>query len=191
MKQSPLHNIRPDELKEALTKNQTILIDVRTDAEYTQEHIPGSFHVPLDTIKEHKRALAKIGKSVTFICRSGKRATEACEAVKSAGLKNAAVLEGGMLAWTGASGTTVKTSLWSLERQVRGVAGALALTGTVLAMAINPQWIALSGIVGAGLLFAAITDTCGMAFVLARMPWNRSRTTDVHSEVKRLHAMRG
>ena len=70
MKQSPLHSINPDELKDALTKNKTIIIDVRTDAEYTQEHIPGSFHVPLDTIAEHKQALAKIGKPVTFVCRS-------------------------------------------------------------------------------------------------------------------------
>ena len=191
MKQSPLHSINPDELKDALTKNKTIIIDVRTDAEYTQEHIPGSFHVPLDTIAEHKQALAKIGKPVTFVCRSGKRATEACEAVKSAGLKNAAILDGGMLAWTGASGNTVKTTLWSLERQVRGAAGTLVVIGVVLATTMHPAWIALSGFVGAGLVFAAVTDTCGMAFILARMPWNRHRTTDVRSEVKRLRTVRG
>lgn len=186
MTTKPLPSITPTELRKALAADKVVVIDVRTDAEYTHEHIPGSFHIPLDTVDEHKRVLAKIGKPVAFVCRSGKRATEACTIVRNAGLKNASILEGGMLGWTGANGTTVTTRLWSLERQVRGVAGALVVTGAVLATTVHPNWLVLSGFVGAGLVFAAVTDTCGMAFVLARMPWNRQRVTNVTTEVKRL-----
>jgi len=64
-------------------------------------------------------------------------------------------------------------------RQVQIVAGSLALTGALLAWLVSPWFIALSGFVGAGLLFAGITDTCMMALLLAKLPYNRPRTAPV------------
>jgi len=61
----------------------------------------------------------------------------------------------------------------SLERQVRIAAGSLVLLGAVLSLLVHPYFIGLAAFVGAGLVFAGVTDTCGMAMCLARMPWNQ------------------
>lgn len=61
----------------------------------------------------------------------------------------------------------------SLERQVRIAAGALVLIGLALAWAIHPYFLALAAFVGAGQVFAGLTDFCGMAILLSKMPWNR------------------
>jgi hypothetical protein len=65
----------------------------------------------------------------------------------------------------------------SLERQVRIAAGSLVLLGVALGAFVS-QWLyGLSAFVGAGLVFAGLTDTCGMGMLLARMPWNRRGAT--------------
>jgi hypothetical protein len=51
----------------------------------------------------------------------------------------------------------------------------LVVIGVGLSFAIHPYFIGLSAFVGVGLIFAAVTDTCGMAMILARMPWNRQK----------------
>jgi len=86
------------------------------------------------------------------------------------------VIEGGMLAWSKAGLPVVNGELkvWSLERQVRFAAGALVVLGVVLSLMIHPYGIALSAFVGAGLVFAAVTDTCTMGLLLAKMPWNKT-----------------
>ena len=83
---------------------------------------------------------------------------------------------GGTLAWDAAGLPVVrgkKTIL--LERQVRIAAGFLVLVGAVLALVVHPYFVGLSAFVGAGLMFAGITDSCGMGMLLAKMPWNRIR----------------
>jgi hypothetical protein len=84
------------------------------------------------------------------------------------------VVQGGVQAWE-AAGLPLNRGrkTLSLERQVRIIAGALVVVGAVLGYLVHPAWVGLSGFVGAGLVFAGITDTCGMAMVLARMPWNQ------------------
>jgi hypothetical protein len=64
----------------------------------------------------------------------------------------------------------------SLERQVRIAAGAIVLSGVLLACLVNFNFIWLSGFVGAGLIFAGITDFCGMGLLLAKMPWNKRKS---------------
>ena len=61
----------------------------------------------------------------------------------------------------------------SLERQVRVAAGLLVLTGVLLGLLIDRAFFGISAFVGAGLIFAGITDWCGMGLLLARAPWNR------------------
>jgi rhodanese-related sulfurtransferase len=109
-----------------------------------------------------------------FICRSGSRGKQACEKLLAAGLVDVVNVEGGTVAWEQAGLPVVrgKKSI-SLERQVRIAAGALVLMGALLAYFAHPVWIGLAAFVGAGLMFAGITDTCGMGMILARMPWNQ------------------
>jgi hypothetical protein len=66
----------------------------------------------------------------------------------------------------------------SLERQVRIAAGSIVLVGAILALLVDPLFVLVSGFVGAGLVFAGITDTCGMGLMLARMPWNQIKETE-------------
>ncbi len=151
-----------------------LLLDVRTPAEFEESHIEGSVLHPLTGLDAAKvKALAEGKEGCLIICRSGNRARQAAEKLASAGVGRLGVLEGGVLAWEAAGQPLNRgAKTMSLERQVRIAAGALVFTGAVLGYFVNPAWIALSGFVGAGLVFAGITDTCGMGMLIARMPWN-------------------
>ena len=131
--------------------------------------------MPLSNFEKHADEIDH-SKPVYLMCRSGNRAKQAAEKLAAKGFSDIHVVDGGMTAWAGANLPIVKgdSKVWSLERQVRFAAGLLVLIGVVLGFAFTPYLFILSGFVGAGLLFAAITDTCGMAMVLARMPWNKA-----------------
>lgn len=156
------------------------LIDVRTPGEFAALHATPARSMPLDRLDPAALAVARKGAPGTpiyLICKSGKRAATAAEKCRAAGLDNVAVIDGGTDAWVAAGLPTVRgQGVISLERQVRIAAGLLVLTGAVLAITVNPWFIGLSAFVGAGLAFAGITDTCGMAMLLAKMPWNNSGT---------------
>lgn len=164
------------------------LIDVRTPAEFESVHIPGSYNVPLDQISEHRAELRdSLREPAIIVCRTGGRARQAAEQLRSAHLEHVHILDGGLLAWE-SSGEEVRRGrrTWSLERQVRGVAGTLVLAGTLGGLLVNPAIGLLAAGVGAGLTFSAVTDTCGMGMILARMPWNGGATCDVRDVVARL-----
>jgi rhodanese-related sulfurtransferase len=160
------------ELKNHL--GEVTLIDVRTPAEFAEIHIPGSRLVPLHTLDQTKaEEVAGLSGECVIICRSGNRARQAAEKLAAAGAKNLAVLEGGETAWEAAGGTVNRgKKTMSIERQTRIAAGALVLTGVILGVTVNSWFLLLSGFVGCGLIFAGLTDWCGMGLLLARMPWN-------------------
>lgn len=164
------------------------LLDVRTAGEYESMHIRGAYNVPLDTLGEHSREIhASVQDPIVLVCQSGQRARKAEEALKAAGLENLHVLDGGMNAWRAAGLPVVRGSRkLSLERQVRIAAGALAATGGLLAAVLNPAFGWLAAFVGGGLVFAGLTDTCGMAMVLTRLPYNRPAACDVGAAVRAL-----
>ena len=155
-----------------------LLLDVRTPAEFEELHIEGSLLKPLHELNPEEIKSLTQGKSACYvICRSGGRARQAAEKLVQSGISSIKVLDGGVTAWEKAGLPVVRgKSTISLERQVRIAAGALVFTGSALGYFVNPTWIALSAFVGAGLVFAGVTDTCGMAMVLARMPWNNRCT---------------
>jgi rhodanese-related sulfurtransferase len=164
------------------------ILDVRTPAEFETSHIPGSYNVPLDTLREHRGELKRhLDEDVVLVCRSGGRAAQAEEALAGVGLPGLRVLDGGMNAWesTGAPVNRGRQT-WELERQVRLVAGsivALSVLGSVKAPAL--KWVA--GAIGAGLTGAALTNTCAMGVALSKMPWNRTASPcDVDSLVAAL-----
>jgi rhodanese-related sulfurtransferase len=170
--------IAPRELEELRRRGGRVeLIDVRTPAEFREAHVGFAENVPLDRLDpaEVRRRRDGADGPLYVICKSGSRARRACERLSAAGVEAVSV-EGGTEAW-GVAGLPVvrgKKAV-SLERQVRIAAGALVLIGSALGFFVHPYLIGLAAFVGAGLMFAGITDTCGMGMLLARMPWNRVR----------------
>lgn len=150
------------------------VIDVRTPLEYAEVHVKEAKLVPLDELDPAKIEADK-SQPLYVLCRSGARATKAAERLVEAGFQQPVVVEGGTLACIDAGFPVVRSGkkVISLERQVRIAAGSLVLLGVVLSKAAHPAFIYLSGFVGAGLIFAGITDWCGMGLLIAKAPWNR------------------
>lgn len=158
-------------------KNLIHLIDVRTPMEFRELHLANAVNIPLDALdpSEVMRTCADCKKGpVYLICRSGSRGRQACEKFLAAGYANVINVEGGTMACAELGLPVIRgQKTISLERQVRIAAGSLVLTGAVLSWIVHPAFIALSAFIGAGLVFAGVTDTCGMGLMLARMPWNQ------------------
>lgn len=174
-----------DELRR--TRPRTRFLDVRTPGEFESVHIRGSYNVPLSELPDHRDEILGVDDPVVLVCQSGNRARQAEELLRDAGMANIRILEGGVSGWRAAGRPVEKgPERLSLERQVRIAAGALALTGGVLALAVSPLWALLPTFVGAGLVFAGITDTCGMAMVLSKLPYNRPVSCDVPGMVSAL-----
>lgn len=173
-----IETITPQKLAELVQSGVPVdLIDVRTPVEFREVHVAFARNLPLDLLDASRVAADRgsSGQPLYVICRSGKRAQQACEKLIAAGLTQVVNVEGGTQAWDQAGLPVVRgPKTISLERQVRIAAGALVLVGAALGAFVHPAGIALSAFVGAGLVFAGITDTCGMGLLLARMPWNRS-----------------
>ncbi len=169
--------ITPKQLHDLIQSGRAIeLIDVRTPVEFREVHVSVAQNVPLDQLDAAQIAASRSGcnEPLYVICKSGSRGKQACEKLVAAGCSNIINVEGGTSACEQAGLPVVRgKKCMSLERQVRIAAGALVLTGAVLGYFVQKEWIGLSAFVGAGLMFAGITDTCGMAMVLARMPWNQ------------------
>lgn len=156
-----------------------LLIDVREPGEFAREHIPGAQLHPLSTLKQQRPDTAK-AEVVVFMCQSGMRTNAAAANLKISTDCDAYILEGGLSGWKQAGLPTetndaVKAPL-SLVRQVLIVAGSAAAIGFALGVMVDPAWHALSGLVGAGLAFAGFTGFCPLATLLARMPWNTTKS---------------
>jgi len=170
-----MKTISPVELQKIIAAQPSSpVIDVRTPVEFAEVHVPSAQSVPLDELKPDSLQLHK-DQPVYLLCRSGQRAAKAAEKFATEGFSQPIVVEGGTLAWIAANLPVTRgtTKVISLERQVRIAAGALVFTGVLLAQFVNYNFIWLAGFVGAGLVFAGITDFCGMGLLLAKMPWNR------------------
>lgn len=165
------------------------VLDVRTPTEFETVHIPGSYNVPLDTLKEHRQEiLDHLDEDVVLVCRSGQRAAEAERTLAAAGLVNVHVLDGGIVAWQRRGGSVNRgRERWDLERQVRLAAGSLVLAG-VLGGTVFPPARLLAGFVGGGLTIAALSNTCAMGRLLSRLPYNRGVSCDVQAVVAELAA---
>ncbi|MFF4580675.1 rhodanese-like domain-containing protein [Streptomyces sp. NPDC001389] len=163
------------------------VLDVRTPGEFRTVHIPGSYNVPLDTLREHRaELLTHLDEDVVLVCRSGARAAQAEQALAEAGLPNLRVLDGGMMAWE-AAGAPVNRgeARWELERQVRLIAGSVVLVTGIVGVFV-PGVHLIGTAIGAGLTFAALSNTCAMGMMLAKLPYNRGPRTDIRTVVASL-----
>jgi rhodanese-related sulfurtransferase len=167
--------ITPAELVELVKAGPVALLDVRTPAEFEEVHVAFARNVPLDQLDP-----AQLGTDpaapVYVVCQRGARGQRACEQLRAAGFTGATNVAGGTLACVEAGLPVVRgRKTISLERQVRIAAGALVLLGVGSGFLVHEALFGLSALVGAGLVFAGLTDTCGMGALLARMPWNRRK----------------
>jgi rhodanese-related sulfurtransferase len=165
-----------DQLERVIHMQGAQVVDVREAIEYRSEHIHGTLHVPLSELNEDNLSPLRKDKPVYVVCKSGFRSQKAAEQMIHRGFNQVYVLEGGLDAWRQAGKALnrgTERHVWSMDRQVRFLAGTLMILGIALSHWVHPFWIGVSVLVGAGFIFSAITDTCGMGMMLAKMPWNR------------------
>ncbi|WP_406055597.1 rhodanese-like domain-containing protein [Streptomyces sp. NBC_01077] len=165
------------------------LLDVRTPAEFRTVHIPGSYNVPLDTLREHRaELLSHLDEDVVLVCRSGARAAQAEQALAAAGLANLRVLDGGMNAWEAADAPVNRgPERWDMERQVRLVAGSVVLA-TGLVGVLVPGVHLIGTAIGAGLTYAALSNSCAMGVLLSKLPYNRGPRPDLRTVISELRS---
>lgn len=173
--ETQLQFIDPVTLQQWIDKEEVQLIDVRETSEYAAEHIPGAKLLPLSQFQPEKVPWRRNTKVVLY-CQSGNRSHQAARKIVNAEFSEFMQLEGGITAWKqlGFATKINKNAPISLMRQVQIVAGSLVFTGTILGAFISPWFLILSGFVGAGLLFAGVTNTCAMAMLLAKLPHNQN-----------------
>ncbi|MBD2136376.1 rhodanese-like domain-containing protein [Anabaena sp. FACHB-1237] len=161
-------------VKELLDNQEIQLIDVREMGEYKAEHIPNSQIVPLSDFSIQKLSLNN-NKPIVLYCQFGNRSQKAAQKLIESGFSNFSQLQGGITAWkTSGYPTEInRNAPISLMRQVQIMTGLLVFTGTILGAFISDWFLILSGFVGAGLVFAGVTNTCGMAMLLAKLPYNK------------------
>jgi rhodanese-related sulfurtransferase len=166
--------------------HELTVIDVRTPAEYASGHLPGALNIPLDHVR---RALPEIRHAaehgdVLVVCASGVRSENACKLLSEQGIPTA-TLAGGTGAWAADGHDLHRPAAcdtragWSMERQVRITAGTMVLLGLALGLLVHPAFQLLAVGIAGGLVYSAVTDTCGMAVVLGKLPHNRPRAADL------------
>lgn len=173
-----MQSITPTELKNQLeqTPGNARLLDVRTFPEHRAVHVRGARLMPLDQLDPDEVRRAFPGDDpIHVLCKSGQRASKACEKLERSGLDNLVIVEGGTDAAVQA-GLPVERGRKSIDliRQVHLVAGSFTLLGTLLGVFVSPWFLIVPGFFGAGLTFAGATGACGLAMLLSRMPWNRA-----------------
>jgi rhodanese-related sulfurtransferase len=172
-----MKTISPVELQKILAAQpDATVLDVRTPVEFAEVHVPQAQSIPLDELNPKSLLLDK-NQPVYLLCRSGQRATKAAEKFSREGFTQPVVIAGGTLAWIDANLPVTRgaSKVISLERQVRIAAGSLVFIGVILGWFVSHWFFILSGFVGAGLVFAGISDFCGMGLLIAKLPWNKRK----------------
>ena len=181
--------VRPAELNGQLAHGGRVaVVDVRSPGEFAAAHIAGSYSLPLDALADVSGELAgSLDVPVVLVCQSGTRARLAEAQLRAAGVAQVRVLDGGLGAWESAGLPLERgRGTWSIERQVRAIAGGLVLGGALGSVLVWRPLVYLSAAVGGGLLYAGVSDTCTMAKLLIRLPYNRANRADVSDVVRRL-----
>lgn len=169
--------IQPSQVRDSLAHGKAAtIVDVRSPGEFRTVHIDGAVNIPLDSVSAEmiRSSLQSDPKELWVVCHKGSRSAKACEKLKHEGL-HALSIDGGTEACI-ASGVPVVRGRGtiSIERQVRIFAGSLTLLGVILGTWVHPGFYGLSAFIGAGLVFAGVSDWCGMGKLLAVLPWNRA-----------------
>lgn len=153
-------------------------VDVRELDEYAHERLDRSDCqcIPLAQVAAAASAWDK-NAPVLVMCKSGGRSRQAAQQLESLGFQDVTTLDGGITACR-AAGLPVVAGKAPLPmfRQVLIGASAFLLAGLVLASFVHPAFIVLTWFVACGMMFAGVTGFCGLALVLAHMPWNKTQS---------------
>ena len=179
MKTPTEKSISPRELQRRLAGGLPAqLLDVRSPVEYTTAHVPGAKLIPLDELDAAAfcRERGSDSTPVYVLCQSGSRAMKAIEKLERAGAQGCVLVDGGTQAWMDAGLPVIRgeSRVLPLMRQVQITVGFLSAAGAALALTVNPLFAIIPLVIGCGLLFAGLTGFCGLALVLAKMPWNKT-----------------
>lgn len=166
--------IQPEAANKLLSQQKAIMVDIREPLEYAREHIIGARHVPLSGFDKADFS-GESDKVAIFCCKSGMRTAGNAQKILATGFKTVYLLEGGLDSWRKAGLPLHENKKMPIEimRQVQITAGILILVGTFLGIYTNQNFLIVPAFIGAGFTFAGISGWCGMAKLLALMPWNK------------------
>lgn len=170
-----IKSINAETLKDWMASGDAVLVDVREQGEHVAEKIEGAHLVPLGTVSTSALPTCE-GKKLVLHCRSGKRSGEACKKLLA---ENPDLeifqLEGGISAWRAAGQGTISSGTFflPLDQQVQLTLGVVLVVASLLGAVFSPTWFWLTGLVGTGLMVAGLTGFCGLAKIMAKMPWNQ------------------
>jgi rhodanese-related sulfurtransferase len=174
-----VQNISAHDFLKSHAQNSLHVVDLRTPLECRGEALAGCRELPVQDLNGETFAQLSqdidANASIYLLCQSGQRATIAVDKLKGKTARQLVIIEGGLNALKSAGANLISSDkkVIGLERQVRIAAGFLVLVGVLLGFSVNTAFFGLSGFVGAGLMFAGITNTCAMGMLIARMPWNQ------------------
>ena len=177
-----VRNVSPLQLADLAAAGSVQILDVRTAAEFASLRIPGSFNVPLDRLDpDLLKSTIGVDGELYIICQTGTRSQLVADMLRTAGFKRIVHVDGGTNAWVAAGLTAERsaTNVMSLERQVRIAVGTLVLVCVIAGALLHPIGYGLAAVIGGGLAYAGLSDSCGLAVVLAKMPWNQPRAREV------------
>lgn len=172
-----LNYLTPEAAHNLLDKG-ALIIDIRANNEYARAHIQQARSIPLEQLRSQS-LITTDASTVIFYCSSGNRTRLQAQTLADCATCDAYILDGGLDAWkkAGLPVVTDRSQPLELQRQVQIIAGSMIVLGAVLGATVSPWFHALSGLVGAGLMFAGVSGYCGMARLLMKMPWNRRTAT--------------
>lgn len=170
-----MKTLHSNDIHNLLKEDSAIALDVRTPVEFEEKHIDGSRHIPVDELTNQSGQLDP-SKKYYLVCQSGKRAERAHQILAEKGFGDLTILQGGVGAWEQAGLPLNRTErkVLPLMRQVQLAIGLGVLTFSLLAYFVNPAFAFGSAFFGAGLTMAGSTGWCGLALLLAKMPWNKA-----------------
>jgi len=177
-----VRNVSPLQLSEAAASGPVQILDVRTPAEFARVRVPGSFNVPLDRLDpDLLKSTMGVDAELYVICQTGTRSQLVADMLRASGFRRIVHVDGGTNAWVAAGLAAERSaaSVISMERQVRIAAGSLVVLGVIAGALLHPIGYWIAGAAGAALAYAGLVNSCGMAMLLAKMPWNQARAREV------------
>jgi rhodanese-related sulfurtransferase len=170
-------NITPSDLNQLLRQGNCYLIDVREAVEHAEERLPQAKLLPLSSLTAETCTDLPKDQPLVLMCRGGKRGEQAAAKLAAMGYSKLSNLDGGILGWKAAGLPVQKGERRGLPlmQQVQLTIGLGVLTGVILSRTVHPDWVFLSAFFGAGLVFAGSTGWCGLALLMAKMPWNKPK----------------
>ncbi|MEI7996144.1 MAG: rhodanese-like domain-containing protein [Methylococcaceae bacterium] len=93
-------SISPKQASEMYAERKAVIVDVRDDSEWNEQHIPGAIHIPLAQLNGRISELKQYKDTpVITQCKAGGRSAKALEVLKSVGFTKVYNMDGGIMAW--------------------------------------------------------------------------------------------